>query len=270
MLRTRSWMILGAVPMLASGCGLANAAALLGPSKAGLGPVQHATRVVGTDPRIAVSGGSVNVALTSAAGNTLSLTYQLPKHSRVSIVHHGSWLIRVILPQHIDNAANAYLHVRVPTTASLSGSTAGGDLSAHGVYRRVWLDANGGDLDGTHLTTGSLVAETQGGDLSVSWSKPPAAVTLESAGGDIYVTGPWSPASLISSAGGDIHVTGHPTVRTVVHLTAVGGDISSGFSSLASALGVSGQINAIIGPSSTVTLGKLVVHAAGGDISVDP
>ncbi|NMP22857.1 DUF4097 family beta strand repeat-containing protein [Sulfobacillus harzensis] len=264
----KPWMILGAVPIFMAGCGQATIP--IGPATVAVGAVRHITRVVGSDPHITVSGGGVNVAVTSAVGKTLSLTYQLPKRGRVTIVHRRSWIIQVHLPPHINTSGKAYLHLRVPTTASLNGATAGGNLSAEGMYRRVSLESTGGNLDGTHLITRSLIAQSQGGTISVSWSKPPADVKLESQGGNIVMTGPWSPSSFISSTGGDIHVTGNPTVRTVVRLTAAGGNLSSGFSPLASANSVSGPITAAIGPQSTVTRGVLVVHAAGGDIFLNP
>lgn len=270
-MRKKLWAFFGAVPLLTTGCGLTETALPTARATAVLGPVQHATRVVGTRPRVVVSSEGVNLAINSIAGNALSLTYQLPKHSRVRIVYHGMWRIRVILPQHVNGIGTAYLHVQLPLKSSLHGSASGGNLSVQGVYRGVWLYSTGGNVNGSHLTTGTLVAQSQGGGVSASWSTPPSSEKIESGGGNISVTGPWSQESLFSSGGGNIRVTGHPTVRTIAHLNAVGGSISSGFSSLPATNGMTGDETVTIASSvPTSKSGTLVVNAAGGNISVKP
>lgn len=269
MRRKNTWIFLGAVPILTSGCGIANAAATNGAATVALGPVQHATRVVGTDPRIAVSGGAVDVAITSAPGKTLSVRYHLPRHGHVRIVHHGTWIIRVTIPQNIHRFSNAYLAVRVPTSTSLHAAASTGNVHAQGTYRRVWIASDVGSVSSTQLTTRSLVAESHAADVSVSWSKAPVAVKLQSNTGNITVTGPWAAACVISSDSGNVRVTGHPTVRTAVQLTSGVGNISSQFSAIASSHSLNTHIRATIGPVSTPTSGTLVVHTATGNIAIN-
>lgn len=271
MLGQKLWAFLGAIPILMAGCGLTETALPTARATAAMGPVQHAIRVVGTRPSVVVSGEAVNIAINAVSGKTMNLTYQLPKHSRVRIVHHGMWRIHVILPQHVNAIDTAYLHIQLPLKSSLHASASGGNLSVQGVYRGVWLYSSGGNVDGSHLTTGTLVVQSQGGGVSASWSTPLASVKIESGGGNIYVAGPWPQGSLFSSGGGNIRITGHPTVRTIAYLNAGGGSISSGVSSLPATDGMSGDITATIDSSMpTRKSGTLVVRAAGGDISIKP
>jgi Toastrack DUF4097 len=110
-------------------------------------------------------------------------------------------------------------------------STGGGDLAADGLTGHLRLSTGGGDIDGSALAAPYVTAHTGGGDITLTFTRPPASVLVTSGGGDVTIVLPHGDTAYdvrTRTDGGDITdavpvSTSSPNAMTV---TSSGGDVA--------------------------------------------
>jgi hypothetical protein len=115
-------------------------------------------------------------------------------------------------------------------TNNLTLVTGGGDLDATGLTGRLWLASGGGDIGARSLTSPGVTVRSGGGDVQLTFSRPPGNVQVDSGGGDIQIVLPrgdtaYNVAS--STGGGDLSdsVPVSTSSANTITVNSGGGDI---------------------------------------------
>jgi hypothetical protein len=138
----------------------------------------------------------------------------------------------------------------VPPRTAVAVSSGGGDLSVSGFTSDLTLRTGGGDLDATRLT-GRLRLASDGGDIGADALASPNVI-VSTGGGDITLTFIRPPENVqVDSGGGDIQIVlrGGDTAYNVATSTG-GGDLSNSV------------------PVSTSSANTITVNSGGGDIHI--
>jgi Putative adhesin len=114
--------------------------------------------------------------------------------------------------------------------SDLTLQTGGGDLGATRLTGRLRLTSDGGDIEAGALASPDVIVSTGGGDVMLTFTRPPGNVQVNSGGGDIQIVLPRGDTAynvVSSTGGGDLndsvpHSTSSPDTITV---NSGGGDI---------------------------------------------
>jgi putative adhesin len=121
---------------------------------------------------------------------------------------------------------------------SLSGAggvatvtTGGGDLSDSGARGFLTFHTGGGDVDGSGLLSPKVTVYSGGGDVSLTFTRAPANIFVDSSGGNVNIVLPPGTTQYAISAetdGGDYRhtVTNNQAAADKINVNSGGGDVS--------------------------------------------
>lgn len=118
------------------------------------------------------------------------------------------------------------------TTGPVSLSTDGGDLTVNGAAGALTLDTGGGSINVTGAASPRVTADSNGGDIVITFTQVPANVRVSTGGGSITIIVPPGATQYDvtpSTGGGSEPTVGVPTSSTSPHkitATTDGGDIT--------------------------------------------
>jgi Toastrack DUF4097 len=141
---------------------------------------------------------------------------------------------------HISGIQSAVTLDSAGGDVSLSGSgsaatvdSGGGNLSLSGLGGILKFTTDGGDVDGSDLTSPSVTTDAGGGNVALTFTRPPANVSITSSGGDVTILLPRGATQYrltIITSGGDY--TPSPSVPTnqaaadTIYVDSGGGNVS--------------------------------------------
>lgn len=110
-------------------------------------------------------------------------------------------------------------------------TTSGGDLTDSGARGFLTFHTGGGDVDGSGLLSPSVTVGSGGGDVTLTFTKVPAYISVDSSGGDINIVLPRSAtryAIQVNAGGGDYRpvVPDNDAAADKIKVTSSGGDVS--------------------------------------------
>ena len=115
-------------------------------------------------------------------------------------------------------------------TGAVTASSHDGEIKVDQVVGRLDLESTLGLLVGTHLTSSQGVAETNSGQVFLTWDESPDQVDIESVSGDVFLTVPAGLYQIVAgSITGEVSVEGvedDPGATRVLRVTTEFGNIS--------------------------------------------
>ena len=165
-------------------------------------------------PTITVSGSTVRYHCPFPVGNCeLNGTLQVPVSTAVSLSAAGGDLT---VPDFAGNltfrSAGGNVHID-SLTGRLQIFTAGGNVHIGTVSDqsgRLWLATDGGNITGYAIAAPRAIVQTAGGNVSLSFTQPPADLRITSDGGNVTLILPHGSTGYLvdaSSDGGNVHVS---------------------------------------------------------------
>jgi hypothetical protein len=159
-------------------------------------------------------GVTANLSCRVLIGNCgLDATLEAPAQTAVSLSSDGGNL-------------SAY-----GMTGTVTLSSGGGDLTVTGLPGDLRLATDGGNINGTALSGQDVRAQSSGGDITLTFTRPPRNVTINTDGGNITVILPRGSTAYNvhpTTDGGTItdSVPQSPRGPNVITATTGGGDIT--------------------------------------------
>lgn len=131
-------------------------------------------------------GGNVTVRPGQAARLAGTVTYSLV---RPVISQNGSGIsLRCRLV--IDGGCDLSATLTVPPRTGLTLSTGGGDLTADDLASTLSFSTEGGNVNGTAVSSSSVTVVSGGGDVTLAFTRPPANLVINAYGGNVNVVLP--------------------------------------------------------------------------------
>jgi hypothetical protein len=131
-------------------------------------------------------GGDVTVRPGQAARLVGTVTYSLV---RPVISQNGSGInlrCRLVIDGGCDLAAT----LTVPPRTGLTLSTGGGDLTADDLASTLSFTTDGGNVNGTAVSSSGVTVVSGGGDVTLAFTRPPANLVINTYGGNVNVVLP--------------------------------------------------------------------------------
>jgi hypothetical protein len=116
--------------------------------------------------------------------------------------------------------------------AAATVTTGGGDLSASGARGFLDFHTGGGDVDGSGLLSRNVDVGSGGGDVALTFTRPPASLNVTSSGGDITIVLPRDAtqyAITVVTDGGDYRhsfVKNNQAAADKINVNSSGGDVN--------------------------------------------
>lgn len=235
-------------------------------------PVSYSVPVHGGQVTADISGGDLTlrqVPGSAAARLTGTARYSLVRPDLTRAVTAAGTVLAYHCRIQVGNCQmNATLDVPGRTAVSLSSG--GGDLSVSDFAGTLTVSSGGGNLTASNLA-GDLLLSTSGGDVNACGLA--GQVQLSTGGGNVSGQGVTAPHVTVQSDGGDISLT-FTQVPSDLQISAGGGNVTvilpSGaakYRITASAGGGNTNIGSSV-PVSSSSGHTITVDSGGGDISI--
>jgi DUF4097 and DUF4098 domain-containing protein YvlB len=232
-------------------------------------PVRYQVPVSRSGLTMSVGGGNVTVRGDAPSAGVAQVSGTVSYDLARPTVRHDASGISLDCPRIDLGNCNLSAAVDVAASTAVKLTTGGGDLSVSGVSGVVSASTGGGNVTATGLS-GVVTLSTGGGDMTVSQLSGP--VSLHTDGGNITGTGITSTQVSAATGGGDITLT-LTRVPHDLTVNTDGGNITivvppapGGYYVTKTTDGGNLDGNLQSTPDAT---DKITAHSGGGDITID-
>jgi len=168
-------------------------------------PVRENVTVAAGGVTVNLGGGSATVRGGASAPGVARVSGTVTYHLGRPSVRLDTGNIGLNCPWFDEGNCSLDATVDIPSNTALTMTTGGGDLTASRLTGRTKLGTDGGNINLTQAT-GPLSLSSSGGDVTFSDVKGETA-TVSADGGNINGTGIYIPRVTANSNGGDIDLT---------------------------------------------------------------
>jgi hypothetical protein len=183
-------------------------------------------------PDFAVNGTGISLHCRLLLGNCgLNATLSVPPGVALDLASGGG-------DMRLSDIQSAVTLDSAGGNVSLSGAggvatvtTGGGDLSDSGARGFLTFHTGGGDVDGSGLLSPKVTVYSGGGDVSLTFTRAPANIFVDSSGGDVNIVLPQGTTQYAITAGtdgGDYNSTvkNNQAAADTINVNSGGGDVS--------------------------------------------
>ncbi|MFD9812405.1 DUF4097 family beta strand repeat-containing protein [Streptomyces sp. NPDC059080] len=215
----------------------AGAAALTTGCSGVLGPSKSAERTysVPGDVRTVTAttaGGSIEVVTVDGGGPvrvTEKYTYHDSRPAPTHSVADGGLTLDASVCRGLGNNCSVSYRVQVPRATAVDLHTSGGNITVRGTTGSVAAETSGGDVTLDAVAARKARAKTSGGSVSATFTTVPDDVSGTTSGGNVTIRLPRSSYAVeATTSGGDrkVSVPTDPAARHRVVAHTSGGDVS--------------------------------------------
>jgi DUF4097 and DUF4098 domain-containing protein YvlB len=206
-----------------------------GPASAGAARLTGTVQYSLIRPDFTSDGTGFSLHCRLFTGNCgLNATLSVPSHTALDLNSGGGNM-------RISGIQNTVTLTSSGGDVSLSGSgsaatvdSGGGNLRVSHLGGIVKFTTGGGNVDGSDLTSPNVTMETGGGNVTLTFTRPPANVTITSSGGNVTIVlprGATKYAVSVVPSGGDYTPSGSVPVKlagtgNVISVKSGGGNVS--------------------------------------------
>ncbi len=183
-------------------------------------------------PDFSVNGTGISLHCRLFTGNCgLNATLTVPPRTALDLTSGGGNM-RVGGIQGVVTLNSAGGDVWLSGSASAATvDSGGGNLSVSDLGGALHFTTSGGDVNGDSLTSPNVTMDTGGGNVSLTFTRPPASLTVTSSGGDVTIVlprGATQYAISYQTSGGDYSapVPTSPTAADKISVYSGGGNVS--------------------------------------------
>lgn len=177
---------------------------------------------------VSVAGGDITMRPGQGAHLSGTIQYSLIRPSIIESPGGNAITIRCSL---LVGNCGLDATLEAPAATNVTLSTGGGDLTADDLAGILSFDTGGGNVNGSTLTSQNAHVRSGGGDVRLTFTKPPKDLDIHSSGGNITVVlPPDSPAYAVgvTNDGGNVtdSLSTDAASPDTITVNSAGGDIS--------------------------------------------